>query len=137
MAGDYLEKVKALLLELDLSIVEENRADTLLVVSDESSGINQMILDCEEQILVMEQLILSLERADAAVYRRLLQMNRALVHGAFVLDESGQRLLFRDTLQLENLDLNELEASLQALSLGLAEFGEELLGFAAEPGAKR
>ncbi len=130
MAGDYFERVKALLLELDLSIVEENEADTLLVVSDESSGINQMILDCEGQILVIEQLILSLERADAAVYRRLLQMNRALVHGAFVLDESGQRLLFRNTLQLENLDLNELEASLQALGLGLAEFGDELLSFA-------
>lgn len=131
MAGDYFERVKALLLELDLSIVEENEADTLLVVSDESSGINQMILDCEGEILVIEQLILNLEQADAAVYRRLLQMNRALVHGAFVLDESGQRLLFRNTLQLENLDLNELEASLQALSLGLAEFGDELLGFAA------
>ncbi len=130
MAGDYFERVKGLLLELDLSIVEENEADTLLVVSDESSGINQMILDCEGQILVIEQLILSLERADAAVYRRLLQMNRALVHGAFVLDESGQRLLFRNTLQLENLDLNELEASLQALGLGLAEFGDELLSFA-------
>ncbi len=130
MTDDYFERVKALLLELDLIIVEENRADTLLVVSDESSGINQMILDCEEQILVIEQMILSLERADAAVFRRLLQMNRALVHGAFVLDESGRRLLFRDTLQLENLDLNELEGSLQALSLGLAEFGNELLGFA-------
>ncbi len=130
MTDDYFERVKALLLELDLIIVEENRADTLLMVSDESSGINQMILDCEDQILVIEQMILSLERADAAVFRRLLQMNRALVHGAFVLDESGRRLLFRDTLQLENLDLNELEGSLQALSLGLAEFGNELLGFA-------
>ncbi len=130
MTDDYFERVKALLLELDLIIVEENRADTLLVVSDESSGINQMILDCEDQILVIEQMILSLERADAAVFRRLLQMNRALVHGAFVLDESGRRLLFRDTLQLENLDLNELEGSLQALSLGLAECGNELLGFA-------
>ncbi len=129
MAGDYFEQVKGLLLELDLSIIEENEADTLLVVSDESSGINQMILDCEGQILVIEQLILNLERADATVYRRLLQMNRSLVHGAFVLDESGQRLLFRNTLQLENLDLNELESSLQALGLGLAEFGDELLGF--------
>jgi hypothetical protein len=129
MAGDYFDHVKGLLLDLDLSIVEENRAETLLVISDEGRGINQMILDCEDQILVIEQMILELEQADAAVYRRLLQMNRSLVHGAFALDDSGRRLLFRDTLQLENLDLNELEASLQALSLGLAELGDELLGF--------
>lgn len=129
MANDYFSKVKALLLELDLSIVQENQAEALLVISDEDSGINQMILDCEDEILVIEQLIMDLAGADAAVYRRLLQMNRTLVHGAFVLDEGGKRLLFRDTLQLENLDLNELESSLQALSLGLAELGDELLGF--------
>ena len=41
--------------------------------------------------------------------KRLLQINRTLVHGAFVLDEEGTTLLFRDTLQLENLDRNELE----------------------------
>ena len=63
-------------------------------------------------------------------YKRLLQMNRGLVHGAFVLDETGARLLFRDTLALHNLDLNELESPLNALSLGLAENGGELLSFA-------
>ena len=63
-------------------------------------------------------------------YKRLLQMNRSLVHGAFVLDEEGKYLSFRDTLQLENLDLNELEGSIQALSLALAENGAEILEYA-------
>ena len=61
--------------------------------------------------------------------RRLLQINRTLVHGAFVLDDEGTTLLFRDTLQLENLDRNELEGSIDALSLGLAEYGGELVAF--------
>ena len=61
------------------------------------------------------------------VARRLLQMNNTLVHGAFVLDETGERIFFRDTLQLANLDLNELESSIRALSLALAEYGSELL----------
>ena len=64
------------------------------------------------------------------VFKRLLQINRDLVHGAFVLDENAELVLFRDTLQLENLDRNELEASIQALSLALAEYGSELLGYA-------
>jgi hypothetical protein len=33
-------------------------------------------------------------------------------------------------LQLENLDMNELEASIQALSLALAENSNELLEYA-------
>ena len=62
--------------------------------------------------------------------KRLLQINRTLVHGAFVLDEEGTTLLFRDTLQLENLDRNELEGSIDALSLAMAEYGGELVSFA-------
>jgi hypothetical protein len=57
-------------------------------------------------------------------------MNRNLVHGAFVLDENAEVILFRDTLQLENLDRNELEGSIHALSLALSEYGAELLEYA-------
>jgi hypothetical protein len=63
------------------------------------------------------------------LFENLLKMNRALVHGAFALDEAGKKVIFRDTLQLDNLDLNELEASIDALSMGLAEFGGKLLEY--------
>jgi hypothetical protein len=62
-------------------------------------------------------------------FKRLLQMNRTLVHGAFVLDEEGAKVIFRDTLQLENLDKNELEGSINALSIALAEYAGELIEF--------
>ncbi len=61
------------------------------------------------------------------LYQRLLQLNRRWLHGAFVLDEEAKRVIFRDTLQIENLDFNEFEGSINALSLGLAEFSQELL----------
>ena len=56
-------------------------------------------------------------------------MNRELVYGAFVLNEEGDTLIYRNTLALENLDMNELESTINALSLGLAENGAELLEF--------
>ena len=68
--------------------------------------------------------------ASTVTYKRLLQMNRDLVFGAFVINEVGDSLLYRNTLALENLELNELESTINALSLGLAENGGELLGFA-------
>jgi hypothetical protein len=51
------------------------------------------------------------------------------VHGAFALDEEETMVLFRDTLQLENLDLNEIDGTIEALSLALAEFASELIAF--------
>lgn len=116
---------------LDMGFVPEfvNPEEELVVISDEERGIKHLVIDCENPILIMEQVILQLpENSDA--HKRLLQINRSLVHGAFTLDDEGKTLLFRDTLQLANLDRNELEGSIDALSLALAEYGEELLAFA-------
>ena len=125
------ELVKSYLAELDLTVVKEDAAEELVVVEDEESGIKNLIIDCEAPIVVLEQPVMAVPgSAGGDFYRRLLQMNRALVHGAFVLDEDGKNILFRDTLQLANLDLNELEGSIGALSLALAENADELLDFA-------
>ena len=61
--------------------------------------------------------------------RKLLQKNRDMVHGAFALDETGSKVIFRDTLQIENLDLNELEGSLDSLELLVSEFSNEMSEF--------
>ena len=63
------------------------------------------------------------------IFVRLLQMNNTPVHGAVVLDEDAVRIFYRDTLQLANLDANELEGSIDALSLAMAEYGAELLSY--------
>ncbi|MFV0349110.1 MAG: YbjN domain-containing protein [Halodesulfovibrio sp.] len=122
--------VKHYLHEMELPILSEDTAEELVVVSDPESGIVNLVIDCEEPILVLEQLIMHVPAENKDLYKRLLQMNRTLVHGAFVLNDDATLLLFRDTLQLENLDRNELEGSVQALSLAMAEYGPELLGYA-------
>jgi hypothetical protein len=125
--SEQFECVKRYLGEMDLAIVEEDPAEELVVVENEEEGIKNLIIDCEEPIVIIEQFIMRVKADDAAFYRRLLQMNRELVHGAFALDDTGERLLFRDTLQLANLDYNELEGSINSLSLAMSEYGAELL----------
>ncbi len=127
--SEYLDRVKGYLLDLDLTIVAENEADTLVVVDDEDNGIKQLVIDCEPPIVVLEQLIAEVPPEPGDLFKRLLQMNNTLVHGAFVLDETGSRIFFRDTLQISHLDINELEGSIRALSLALAEYGAELLDY--------
>jgi hypothetical protein len=128
--SENLDLVKGYLLDIDLKIVSEDEAEELIVVEDEENGIQNLIIDCEPPIVILEQLIMDVPKDAESFFKRLLQMNRTMVHGAFVLDdEEGSRVLFRDTLQLESLDCNELEGSIKALGLALAENGAELLEF--------
>ncbi len=129
--SEKFKLVKEYLHDMELAIISENIEEELVVVEDEEKGIKNLIIDCEEPILVLEQVIMKVPSSPTDFFKRLLQMNRNLVHGAFVLDENAEIILFRDTLQLENLDRNELEASIQALSLALSEYGSELLEHAA------
>lgn len=128
--SEKFDLVKSFLLDMEVTIVSEDPGEELVVVDDEDNGIKNLVVDCEDPILVLEQVILKVPQPSEALFASLLKMNRELVHGAFALDETGAVVLFRDTLQLENLDRNELEASIHALSLALAEFSAELLEFA-------
>lgn len=122
-----VDKVRGYLLELNLNIVKEDSENTLFVVSDEENGIKNLVIDCESPVVVLEQLILSSDNISGDFCKQLLQMNRTLVHGAFVLDETGKHVIFRDTLRLETLDLSELEGSISALSFALAEYSGDLI----------
>ena len=123
-------KVQGYVLDLGYSIDAESVEDEVLVVSKEGTGINQMVLGCADPILIFEQFLFDIpEGKGTEVYKELLQKNRDIIHGAFVLDESGKKVIFRDTLQTENLDLNEVDGTFNSLSLLLSEYSEEILAF--------
>jgi hypothetical protein len=123
------EKVKDFILDMGFTISHEDPKEELVVIDDDERGIKNLVIDCENPILILEQVVIPMSEDCSDFCKRILQINRTLVHGAFVLDEAGTTLLFRDTLQLENLDRNELEGSIDALSLALAEYASELVSF--------
>ena len=123
----YFEKVKDYLLELDFSIIQEDEGEGVFWVESEDAAISNLVIGVADPILIMEQLICEIGEPSEEIYKNLLVKNRDIIHGAFALDETGMNLLFRDTLQLENLDLNELEGSLNSLSLLLSEYMDELI----------
>lgn len=123
------EKVKGYLIELEYNIVNESVDDEVLVIEREEEGIKNMIIACAEPIVIIEQHLLKIKKDDVEMYKSLLKKNRDIIHGALVLDETGKNVIFRDTLQLENLDSNEIEASIESLSLLLSEYSNELIKF--------
>lgn len=125
----HFDKVKNYLFNLEFELQSEDAAEGLIVITDEERGISHLILDCEEDILILEQYVFQLKGNDASTLKRLLQINRSLVHGALVLDDEN-RVIFRDTLQLENMDRNELESSINSIGLMMAEYAEGFIEFA-------
>ena len=124
------EKVKQYLFELGFKIEDEDAADEIVTITDKSIGINKMVIDCKAPILILEQFMFELKNTNNAhILLKLLQMNRELIHGAFVVDEEAKKVLYRDTLQLENLDLNEVKGSIDSLSITTVEYLDELLEF--------
>jgi len=121
----HYEKVKALVIEMGLAPENEDPEGTLFVITDEDRGILNLVVDCEDDILRLEQVMgLITPETD---FRQLLAMNRELVHGSYALGRQGKRIIWIDTLQLANLDPNELEGSFDALSLAVAEHGDQLV----------
>ena len=127
MDNNFL-KVKDYLLELDYNIAYESNDDGVMMVENAESGINNLVLVVADPLLIVEQFIFEIkDNSNPDLYKKLMQKSRDIVHGAFVLDETGSKVLFRNTHELENLDLNELEATINSLALLLGEYSEELI----------
>ena len=124
------DKVKDYLMELEYSITKEDKENEFLVVESEEDGIQNVMIGIADPILIVEQFLFELNNNHGDVALELLKKNRDIVHGAFVLDDDGKKVLFRDTLQVDTLDLEELEGTLTSLSLLLSEYTDEIIGFA-------
>lgn len=65
------------------------------------------------------------ERSCSALFRRLLELNASdLVHGAYGLEEED--VILSESLELENLDFNEFQASVDSIQMALASHLESL-----------
>lgn len=129
--NEHFCKVKGYLNELNYSIILENESEGLLKIDKESEGIKNMVIVVDEPILIMEQLMFKVKKDDMMMYKSLLQKNQDILHGAFILNETGDSVLFRDTLQVEHLDLNELAGSLRSLTLLMSEYANQIIKFSA------
>lgn len=127
MKNKNFEKVKEWLLDYEFNVTFEDESQSILIIEKESNGIKNMILIISDSILIMEQFLFEIKNPTESIYRTLLQKNRDIVHGAFVLDASGKRVIFRDTLPTDNMAQNEVMASINSLGILVGEFNTEMI----------
>jgi len=129
MATLYYITIQRYLLELGFDICHADVQQAVFVVDKPELAIRNLVIGCGDPLLILEQYLLDLPAPSLEVYQKLLQKNRDIIHGAFALDDTGLRLIFRDTLQIETLSLTEFEACINSLGLLLSEFADDLIQF--------
>jgi len=108
------EDLESFLIRMDLNYDEV--ADGMYMVQTRDDG-PKIVVDHSPPVLVVRLKVMDLPPgADGALFRALLEFNVTdIVHGAYGIEDN--ELIISDTLELENLDFPELQASLESLTL--------------------
>ena len=114
--------------EVQYEVVGE---DDMWLVRDSSLGENIAVKIAGSLLLFRVKVLdLSGVEDEAALFRELLKLNATdLVHGSYGISEDA--IVLTCTLEVENLDFNELQAVLDDFSLALANHYEKLTKFRA------
>ena len=103
----------------------DDQPGTFLV--ETAGGLPPVALRVDPPLVVLRVHIGDLQKgADStALFRRLLELNaRQLVHTSYGLDD--EHVVLTSALELENLDYNELQATLDEIDVALAQHVGEL-----------
>jgi len=126
---DYINTIEQFAKACGCTITYRNDETGILKIENTPDGIHNLILGVAPPVLIIEQYLFSFKADNMDMFKQLLQKNRDMIHGAFVINEDGNKVLFRYTMQLENIDFNEFESALNSLGLMLSEYYQQIINF--------
>jgi hypothetical protein len=90
---------------------------------EEGLWVLRVVVDYEPPVVVIRVNIMDLPSQDkkrSELMKRLLELNATdLIHGSYGLE--GSNVVLTDALQLENIDFNEFQASIDSITLALGQ----------------
>jgi hypothetical protein len=113
------EKIEGYLVKLSLSFQEAGGSSW--VVSDPEKGLENLLVMIVDSHVIMRSNVMGVPAdGKALLFEELLRLNATdMVHGAYGID--GTDIVILDTLELDTLDIEEFQASIDAIGLALAE----------------
>lgn len=117
------------LYQMELNFEQLN--DGMWVIQEEAGHIDNILVVHQAPIVLFRVKLMEIDDVapdkQGKFFRRLLELNSQLNHGSFALE--GNNVVVFDTLQAENLDFNEFEASFDDLTYAVTEFYPELSSY--------
>jgi hypothetical protein len=113
------DRLETLMLELGFHF--DSLGDGLWLIHDEADHLDNVVLQLADPVVMLRVKLFELGSGNnSALFQRLLELNATdMLHGAYGLD--GDAVILIDSLEVENLDGNELQASIDAMSLALTQ----------------
>jgi len=113
------EKIESYLVKSSLTFQESGKG--AWVVRDPHKGIENLVIMLVDSLVVMRVRVMSVPAAKKeALFEEMLRLNATdMVHGAYALD--GPDVIIIDTLEADGMDIEEFEASMDAIGLALAQ----------------
>ena len=126
------DQIEAYLIETGLPF--EQVKEGFWIIHDDSDAIDNIVVVHTPPVITFRVKLMDLPEGQASqsellIY--LLQLNAtSMVAGAYGLEDDA--VVIVDSLQSENLDYNEFQASIDAIAFAVREHYEELRGFMPE-----
>lgn len=112
-------------------ITYETLGDGMWMVHDEFDNVDNIVVTLSPPMVLFRVKLMDLpddSGTHEALFRKLLELNTSsMVSGAYGID--GNAIVALETLQAENLDLNEFQAAIDGLTIAITEHYDELKRF--------
>jgi len=114
-----LAKIEGYLIKLNLSFSEVARGTWL--IQDPEKGLEQVFVIVEDPLVIIRVKVMETPKTNReAFFEELLKLNASdIISGAYALED--EHVILIDTLMAQTLDLEEIQASLDAVSLALTQ----------------
>lgn len=115
---------------IQMGVPFEQIAPNTWTIHDEYEMIDNIIVTLNDPVVLFQVKLMDIpEDCDRLkLYETLLRLNTTdMIHGAYGLENNA--VVATDTLQAENLDFNEFQASVDALSLCISDHYKKLAEF--------
>ncbi len=115
----HREKIESYLMKLSLTFQDAGANGWL--VSDPEKGLFNLLMMIVDSLLLMRVDVMQVpEKGKDMLFEELLKLNaKDMVHGAYGID--GKTIVILDSLELETLDIEEFQASIDAIGLAIAQ----------------
>lgn len=123
------EDLESFLIRMDLEYEEVDEG--MFLVRGRNSGLPMVVHVAGALLLIRLKLMDMPDLADGKVdlYKTLLELNATdVVHGAYGIEDG--ELIISDTLELETLDFQELQASMESIELAASTHMERIRSLA-------
>jgi hypothetical protein len=113
------EKIEGYLIKLELNF--EVIGDNTWLVRENGAGLSQVVVYAEDALVILRVKVLKVpDKNKAQLFEDLLRLNAAdIVHGAYAIE--GDNIILIETLEYKTLDLEELQAAIDAIGMALAQ----------------